>query len=132
MDFEITVRSNDPSAALAFAFPAQAQPLRANLAGIRVAGGAWWMARFVAPPPDGVALRATFRATDRDRAIGGAIVFETPALPEGTGWQRLPEWLPQDLAVWDGLASYIVPLSAVVRSNGAVDLAAAAGGAGRD
>jgi hypothetical protein len=114
LDLEVTVKPKDRDTAIGFAFPGTAQPLRSNLAGARVASGAWWVARFVAPPAEGVVLRATFRAADRDGVLDGSIVLETAALPGGEGWQKLPTWLPQQYAVWDGVASYIVPLPAVL------------------
>lgn len=102
----ITVVPSAPGIILSFVLPPELVPARSNLPGVRRSGQ--WTARFVAPPPEGVAWRASFSGVSPD-ALGGIRVVASA--PWGL---EPPEWLPQDRAVWSGSASWILPAPAAV------------------
>jgi hypothetical protein len=62
----------------------------------------------VAPPPEGIAWRATFRATDAERLRDLRVAVTDAGFPGGGGWQRLPGWLPQDRTVWSATATWVL------------------------
>jgi hypothetical protein len=47
-------------------------------------------------------------SVDRIRAVAAEA-----GLPGGSGWQRLPEWLPADLASWSLGSYFVVPVTFV-------------------
>lgn len=108
IDLEIVASAAEPGIGVAFVLPPGIRPLKANLPGV-VSPAGRWHATYLAPPPSGVAFRATFDGGRSDVLLRTAVVLTTSGLPGGTGWQRLPAWLPQDLAVWSGTAVYILP-----------------------
>jgi peptidase M28-like protein len=106
-ELEITVRA-EPPADVWFVMPPGVIPADANLPGrLR---GARWIARYAAPPPEGVAFRASIPRERSARLVDAAVVLWTSRLPGGTGWQGLTPWLPQEAAVWTARAAFIQPL----------------------
>lgn len=108
IELEIAARALDPGAAVRFVLPPGVRPARANLPGVVRRDGSW-AATFVAPPAEGVAFRATFRRADEAALARAAVVVVAAGLPGGTGWQRLPAWIPRGRATWTARSWYIVP-----------------------
>ncbi len=94
----ITVVPQVPGVTIAFILPAGLLPARSNLPGAIRAGR--WTATFVAPPADGLSWRASFTRTP-PQALDAIVV--TAFVPWG---MQPPSWLPQDLAVWSGGATW--------------------------
>jgi hypothetical protein len=88
--------------------PAGITPARSSLPGALRLGR--WTATFIAPPADGIVWRASFPASDAGRIQDIRVVVTDFGFPGGSGWQRLPDWLPQDRAVWSGTATWVVPI----------------------
>jgi hypothetical protein len=103
---EVTVLPAEEGEVMVFALPPGLRPLASNLAGA-VRNGRW-RAVYAAVPQEGVTLRASFPSTDVAR-LGEvrAVVFRS-GLPGGTGWQRLPRWLPQNHAVWQARSVFVM------------------------
>jgi hypothetical protein len=97
----ITVVPHVPGVTIRFVLPPNLVPARSNLPGAVRAGR--WTATFVAPPNDGVSWRASFSKT-APSALEAIVVVAT--MPWG---MQPPSWLPQDLAVWSGGATWILP-----------------------
>jgi hypothetical protein len=107
MEMSLTVIPREPGLWLSFVLPPGVTPVRASLPGVQRLDR--WTATYVAPMPDGVSFRATFRGVTAD-ALRQTIVAATAfGLPGGEGWQRLPRWLPQDRAVWNATTTWQVP-----------------------
>jgi hypothetical protein len=92
--------------AVSFVLPAGIEPRRANLPG-RVESGRW-RATYIAMPPEGVALRASFEAGVASRLREARVVAIVAGLPGGEGWQRLPGWLPRERAVWSAQSWFVI------------------------
>jgi hypothetical protein len=91
-----------PGLTVSFVLPAGLQPARSSLPGILRQGR--WTATYIAPPPDGVAFRASFNQADAARLRD----FRVVAIAEGgEGWP-LPSWLPQERTVWAADAAWVV------------------------
>jgi hypothetical protein len=103
----ITVVAHVPGVTISFVVPPELVPARSNLPGALRAGR--WTATFVAPPADGLSWRASFTRT-RPEALDGIVV--AAKVPWG---MQPPSWLPQDLSVWSGEATWMLarPLPAV-------------------
>jgi hypothetical protein len=114
LDVEVIARPSEPGSTISFIVPSGIVPLQSNLAGARRGAGPW-TARYVGPLPDGVAFRCSFGAGDDVRLTQLIVAFNTPRLPGGGGWQRLPAWLPQDQTVWAANATYFVPVQLAPR-----------------
>ena len=97
----ITVVPHVPGVTIRFVLPLNLVPARSNLPGAVRAGR--WTATFVAPPSDGVSWRASFTKTP-PHALDAIVVAAT--MPWGL---QPPSWLPQDLSVWSGGATWILP-----------------------
>lgn len=93
--------------AVSFVLPQGITPARSSLPGLPRLGR--WTATFVAPPADGVVWRARFARVDPARLRDIRVVVTDSGFPGGNGWQRLPGWLPQDRAVWNSTATWVVP-----------------------
>ena len=85
-------------------------PARSNLPGIVRSGR--WTATYVAPPPEGIAFRASFTGVTAERLRETRVAVTSRGVPGGEGWQRLPPWLPQDRMVWTVRATWVRPASA--------------------
>lgn len=105
---DITVKPQTEGLDVSFVMPPGLIPTTSNLAGVVRDGR--WRATFVAPPPEGIALRVTFGA-EADLA-GISVVIGASYLPGGSGWQHLPSWLPRERSVWSGRALFITPVTA--------------------
>jgi hypothetical protein len=109
---EVTLTAVPRRAALtvSFVLPAGVAPARSSLPGALRLGR--WTATFVAVPADGIAWRASFSKVDAGRLRDIRVVVADSGFPGGAGWQRLPDWLPQERAVWNATATWVVPAGA--------------------
>jgi hypothetical protein len=105
---EISVVPHQPGIWASFVLPGDLVPEESNLAGTAWQGT--WRATYVAPRAEGISFRATFRDIDPESLRRAYVAINTFALPGGTGWQLLPEWLPQERTVWDGQAQFLIPV----------------------
>ena len=94
----VSVLPKEPSASISFVLPAGIVPARSNIPGVLRSGR--WTATFVAPPPEGIAWEATFAGTTPQQLAALRVAVTASGVPGGTGWQRLPSWMPQDRMVW--------------------------------
>jgi hypothetical protein len=94
------------SLGVSFVLPAGVAPARSSLPGIVRRGR--WTATYEAPPPEGIAWRASFSNVDPARLREIRLAVTDEGFPGGKGWQRLPEWLPQERTVWSTSATWIV------------------------
>ena len=93
---------------VSFLLPAGVAPARSSLPGAQRLGR--WTATFVAPPAEGIAWEASFRGVTADQLRDTRVLVTVAGLPGGTGWQRLPGWLPQETAVWSAAATWVLPV----------------------
>ncbi len=107
IELSITVVPRQPGLTLSFFLPEGATPARANLPGIVRAGR--WSTTYVAPPPEGIAFRASFTGVTAERLRETRVAVMSSRVPGGEGWQSLPRWLPQDQMVWSVRATWVVP-----------------------
>ena len=106
VDASVSVVPRRGALAISFVLPSGLTPSRSNFPGAMRLGR--WVATFIAPPPEGIAWRATFSAAEVARIGDLRIVVTDSGFPGGTGWQRLPAWLPQDRAVWTATATWVM------------------------
>lgn len=107
VELALTVVPSRRGLALGFILPAGITPARSSLPGAPRLGR--WTASFIAPPSEGVAWRASFAGLDATRLRDVLVAVTDFGFPEGTGWQRLPAWVPGDRAVWTAAATWVVP-----------------------
>ena len=93
--------------AVSFVLPVGITPARSSLPGALRLGR--WTAVFIAPPAEGVVWRASFARIDATRLRDVHVAVTDSGFPGGTGWQRLPAWLPQERAVWTAAATWVLP-----------------------
>ena len=98
-----TVIPKHAGLAVSFVLPAGVTPARSTIPGAMRLGQ--WTAAFVAPPPEGIAWRASFGLADPARLHDIRIVV-TESGPS------LPAWLPQDRTVWTAAFTWVVPAAA--------------------
>lgn len=110
-EVSITIVPRNKSLAISFVLPAGIAPLTSSFPGAERLGQ--WTATFVAPPPEGIAWRATFSSADAARLRGLRVAIADSGFPGGGGWQRLPDWLPQDHTVWSATATWVVDPAAI-------------------
>jgi len=108
IEFEVTAVPLRPLLAVVFGTPAGVTPLQASLPGVVRRGR--WSAAFLAPPPEGVSLRARFRTADLAAARALRVLVVATGLPGGSGWQGLPSWLPAERSAWIARSVFIVPV----------------------
>ena len=108
IEMQLTVVPQTPGLDVTFLLPAGLKPARANLPGVIRRGR--WAATYVAVPAEGVTLRASFANTAPDALQRTDVVVTSERFPQGTGWQSLPAWLPQERTVWAARASWILRL----------------------
>jgi hypothetical protein len=106
-ELSLTVVPREPGLTMAFVLPDGLAPARSNLPGVRRFGR--WTAVYVAVPADGITFEASFRDTAPERLRDTRVAVTMHGFPGGSGWQRLPVWLPQDRAVWAATATWVVP-----------------------
>jgi hypothetical protein len=97
--------------AVSLVLPAGLRPARSSLPGAPRLGR--WTATVIAPLPEGVSWRASFAAVDANRVADVLVAVTESGFPGGTGWQRLPPWLPQERAVWTAAATWVVAAARV-------------------
>jgi hypothetical protein len=105
-ELSMTVAPKQPGLTVLFELPPGVKPARSNLPGVMVSGR--WRAVYVAPPPEGVTLRASFRAGAEVPLAQARAMVTSPRFPAGEGWQSLPSWLPQEHAVWQVRVRWIL------------------------
>jgi hypothetical protein len=106
-ELSVNVIPHEPGLTMAFVLPEGLTPARSNLPGVRRLGR--WTAVYVAAPADGVTFDASFRDAPPERLREVRVAVTAHGFPGGTGWQRLPAWIPQERAVWSATATWIVP-----------------------
>ncbi len=92
---------------VAFVLPQGVQPADPSLQGVVRDGR--WRATVMPAPRAGITLRLRLSAEDVARLADARIVAIVHGAPGGTGWQRLPSWLPQDAVVWSAESWFILP-----------------------
>lgn len=107
IELAVTVVPREPGLSVSFVLPRDATPARSSLPGVPRAGR--WTAVYAAPPPEGVAFRASFSGVTAERLRGTHVTVTSARLPGGGGWQQLPPWMPQERAVWTARATWVLP-----------------------
>jgi peptidase M28-like protein len=105
-EVSVTIIPQRRSLAISFVLPAGLTPLTSSFPGAERLGQ--WTATFIAPPPEGIAWRATFHSADAARLRELRVAVTDSGFPDGQGWQRLPGWLPQEHTVWTATATWVV------------------------
>jgi Peptidase family M28 len=91
---------------VSFVLPQGVTPARSSLPGVLRLGR--WTATYIAPSEDGILWRAGFGAAASGRLQDIRLVVTDSGFPDGSGWQRLPGWIPQDRAVWTASATWVI------------------------
>jgi hypothetical protein len=107
----LSVVPTEPGVTVTFVLPEGVTPARSSLPGI-VRNGRW-MATYIAVPTDGIAWNASFRKGAEQALPDIRVAISSSRLPGGSGWQRLPGWLPQDAAVWSANATWVIPAQVI-------------------
>jgi hypothetical protein len=94
----MTIVPKAPGLSAAFVLPEGVTPSRSNFAG--VVSARRWRATYVGVPMDGVTWQASFKAGLEDKLPSTVAIIASSRFPGGGGWQSLPQWLPQEHAVW--------------------------------
>ena len=110
VELTLPVVPRQPGLIVSFVLPAGLAPSRANLPGVLRLGR--WTATYVAPPPEGVVFRASFRNADPARLRDTHVAVTSARFPGGDGWQSLPAWLPRERTVWSATATWAIPAAA--------------------
>ncbi len=110
-ELTLTVVPRRSGLTVGFILPPKVSPARTSLPGIQRLGR--WTATYSAVPMDGIAWRASFNGLTPEQLRDVQVSIVDSGFPAGAGWQRLPEWLPQELAVWTGVSAWVVPATAV-------------------
>ncbi len=105
-ELTMTVVPQAPGLTAVFELPPGVQPARSNLPGTPFAGR--WRATFVAVPKEGVTWRASFHTGQEAKLPSSQVMIVSHRVPGGAGWQGVPEWLPQDRAVWSLDAGWVL------------------------
>ena len=95
-----------PGVGVAFVLPEGITPARSNLPGVVRAGR--WIATFAAAPAEGIAWQAAFNRMPAEKLREVRVAVTTNGFPGGSGWQRLPAWMPQDRAVWSAFSTWVL------------------------
>ena len=106
----LSVLPKEPGVSILFVLPAGVTPARSNLPGVIRAGR--WIATFVGAPTEGIAWQAAFNQIGPDKLREVRIAVTVSGIPGGSGWQRLPTWMPQDRAVWSASSTWVLDPSA--------------------
>jgi Peptidase family M28 len=107
----LSVVPKQPGVAVTFVLPEGVTPARTSLPGI-VRNGRW-IATYIAVPPEGIAWDASFRKGAEQALPAIRVAISSSRLPGGSGWQSLPDWLPQDAAVWSANATWVLPAQVI-------------------
>ena len=106
-ELTMTIVPKAPSLSAAFVLPEGVTPSRSNFPG--VVSGRRWRASYVGIPMGGVTWQASFGAGVEDALPSIVAVIASSRFPGGGGWQSLPQWLPQEHAVWHLDVLWILP-----------------------
>ena len=107
IELSLSIVPTEPGLTVSFVLPPGLVPARTSLPGVHRLGR--WSASFVAPPPEGIRWQASFGRSATEQQLRDTRVIVTSArFPGGSGWQQLPDWLPQENTVWSGTASWVV------------------------
>jgi hypothetical protein len=106
-ELSLNVAPREPGLTAAFVLPEGVTPVRSSLPGVRRSGR--WTAIYVGVPAEGVTLEASFRDASPERLRETRVAVTARGFPGGGGWQRLPDWIPQERAVWSATATWVVP-----------------------
>jgi hypothetical protein len=109
-ELSLTVVPRERGLTVAFVMPDTVAPARSNIPGRRRLGR--WTATYVGVPAEGVTFDASFRDVPADRLRELRVAVLMHGFPDGSGWQRLPAWLPQERAVWSATATWVIPAGA--------------------
>ena len=110
IEMQLTVVPRQPAVDATFLLPAGLTPARANLPGFIRRGR--WTTTYVALPAEGVTLRVSFPTGVDDATLRRSeVIAAAERFPNGSGWQRLPDWLPQERTVWSATAAWLLRLS---------------------
>ena len=112
LELGVTVVPTQPGISLAFILPEGVEPARSNFPGL--VRSRRWTAVFVAPPPEGIAFRASFTGVSADVLRQTRVTATSARVPGGAGWQGLPPWLPQERAVWSARATWVLAPAATL------------------
>jgi hypothetical protein len=107
----LSVVPREPGVAVAFILPEGVTPARSSLPGIVRNGH--WIATYIAVPPEGIAWDGSFRKGTDQALPNIRVAISSARLPGGSGWQSLPEWLPQEAAVWSANATWVLPAQVI-------------------
>jgi Peptidase family M28 len=109
IELSVTVVPRHQGLSVSFVLPAGLEPARSSLPGVQRLGR--WTATYVAPPPEGIAFRASFGGIAAGSLKDFRVLVSYPGSPAGQGWQ-FPSWLPRERTAWMTEATWIVdPLS---------------------
>ena len=103
----LSVVPKQPGLAVSFVLPEGVTPARSSLPG--AVRNRRWTATFIAIPPEGLAWDASFGKDSQEAIQDIRVAITSARLPGGSGWQSLPDWLPQQTAVWSASATWVVP-----------------------
>jgi hypothetical protein len=107
IELSVSVVPRREGLTVSFVLPSGIAPARSSLPGARRLGR--WVATYIAPPLDGLRFQAAFRGVDVQRLRETTVAVTDTGFPGGAGWQRLPDWLPQEHTVWTSTATWAVP-----------------------
>jgi hypothetical protein len=102
----VTVVPRRRGLVVSFVLPQGVTPARSSLPGVLRLGR--WTATYIAPSEDGILWRAGFGPAAAARLQDIRVVVTDSGFPDGSGWQRLPGWIPQDRAVWTASATWVI------------------------
>ncbi len=106
VELSVTLIPRRPGLTVSFLLPPGVTPARSSLPGVPRLGR--WSATYVAVPADGLLWRAGVAGVSPDRLRDVRVVVSESGFPGGSGWQRLPEWLPQERTVWAATSTWVV------------------------
>lgn len=106
-ELTMTIVPKVPGLSTAFVLPESVTPSRSNFPG--VVSGKRWRATYVGVPTDGVTWQASFKSGVEDNLASIVAVIASSRFPGGSGWQSLPQWLPQEHAVWRLDVIWVLP-----------------------
>jgi hypothetical protein len=104
VDLDATLVPREPGLMVTIVLPPGLKPARVNLPGVERGGR--WTATYVAVPADGLVFRASFARITPEALRETDVMVTSWRFPDGTGWQGLPSWAPQERMVWTGSATW--------------------------
>lgn len=107
----LSVVPRQPGVAVTFVLPEGVTPARSSLPGI--VRNNHWIATYIAIPPEGLAWDASFHKGAEEALPNIRLAVSSSRLPGGSGWQSLPDWLPQETAVWSANVTWVLPAQVI-------------------